>query len=356
MKKTMKVSLAILLIISILALPTFAQSPLPAKVKWMIDNGHVKGRYDNGKIDYALDEPINRAEVSKILVTYAGYGGEVKEMSQLPSPFSDVSPNFWAKGFINVASQKQMIKGYPEGDFKPRNHVTYAELSAMLVRLDSRWSEGHEVSAIWPDTYLRVAAEFGILEDIHFSSFDATVTRQDAFSMIYNAIHARGSQILIQLDLQDPEVLQNSSHQIMLGSPLGALYPLNPSRQGYTFVGWNRSPDGNGEWVNLDTIFEESTVIYAIWDEEGLVVRSTKPFEPLLAKYGTSADDLSLPEYVTLYLSNGRPVSVPVTWDTTTYNANRFGQQVINGSYEPPKKVTGGQLPPVQLTIVLFAR
>ncbi|WP_370588080.1 S-layer homology domain-containing protein [Trichocoleus sp. FACHB-591] len=46
--------------------------------------------------------------------------------------FSDVQPNNWAAACIGELAQRQIIKGYPDGRFRPADPVTRAEFAALL--------------------------------------------------------------------------------------------------------------------------------------------------------------------------------------------------------------------------------
>lgn len=48
--------------------------------------------------------------------------------------FKDVPSSHWASTFINQASEKGLVAGYPDGTFKPSNQVTRAEFVAFLAR------------------------------------------------------------------------------------------------------------------------------------------------------------------------------------------------------------------------------
>lgn len=47
--------------------------------------------------------------------------------------FTDVN-NHWAKETIEWGSEEKIVEGYPNGTFKPNNHVTEAEFLSMLIR------------------------------------------------------------------------------------------------------------------------------------------------------------------------------------------------------------------------------
>ena len=48
------------------------------------------------------------------------------------SNFSDVSASYWAKPYIETLAQKDIIKGFPDGSFRPNDPVTRAQFAALL--------------------------------------------------------------------------------------------------------------------------------------------------------------------------------------------------------------------------------
>lgn len=55
--------------------------------------------------------------------------------SQVTSnPFTDVAANRWSAAKIQFASQSGIVSGYPEGDFRPAQEVTRAEMMAVVRR------------------------------------------------------------------------------------------------------------------------------------------------------------------------------------------------------------------------------
>jgi hypothetical protein len=46
--------------------------------------------------------------------------------------FSDVPSNYWAQAFIQELASRNIIKGFPDGSFKPNAPVTRAQFAAML--------------------------------------------------------------------------------------------------------------------------------------------------------------------------------------------------------------------------------
>ena len=91
--------------------------------------------------------PITRAEFASIVSRFdsLNYNGDNK--------FNDISGH-WASNFINAASEKGWISGYPDGSFKPQNNITRAEAITLINNVLNRHvdSEGlHEDAKKWSD-------------------------------------------------------------------------------------------------------------------------------------------------------------------------------------------------------------
>ena len=51
------------------------------------------------------------------------------------------------------------------------------------------------------------------------------------------------------------------------GSAIGDKLPANPTKDGYTFVGWNTAADGTGEVVTSDTVVNADMTVYAVFKQ-----------------------------------------------------------------------------------------
>ncbi|WP_226675744.1 S-layer homology domain-containing protein [Rossellomorea aquimaris] len=74
---------------------------------------------------------ITRAELSKVLVR----GLEIPHNTSVVVPFPDVPSNHWGAEYIHTLSSYGIVKGYNDGEFKPRMTITRAEFSVMAYRL-----------------------------------------------------------------------------------------------------------------------------------------------------------------------------------------------------------------------------
>ncbi|MCR4427756.1 MAG: S-layer homology domain-containing protein [Caldiserica bacterium] len=48
--------------------------------------------------------------------------------------FSDIDTTHWAFGFVETSVSRGLIKGYPDGTFRPENPATRAEACAIIAR------------------------------------------------------------------------------------------------------------------------------------------------------------------------------------------------------------------------------
>jgi hypothetical protein len=114
---------------------------------------------------FGPEKTITRAEFAKIAVYTAGLQAVANGMQGTPSSFNDVSSDFWANGWINVAAAQGFVKGYPDGTFKPQAQITQAEVITVLLRL---LGYNDNLPGNWPANYIAKAANLKVLDDISF--------------------------------------------------------------------------------------------------------------------------------------------------------------------------------------------
>jgi hypothetical protein len=97
-----------------------------------VNAGIVKG---NGSA-FKPDDPITREELAIILVNALGDQDEaMKSMNQMTNFTDDMSISAWARGETAVAVKHGLLKGYPDGGFRPQGDVTRAEASVGINNL-----------------------------------------------------------------------------------------------------------------------------------------------------------------------------------------------------------------------------
>ncbi|MBU7005798.1 fibronectin type III domain-containing protein [Phosphitispora fastidiosa] len=153
----------------------------------------------------------------------AGGGAIVPYVNILPAAapaitgYSDVSADYWAVNEIVYLSSNNILKGFPDGTFRPGNSMSRGELAALLARaldLDSAAAaafpdvpDGH-----WAVKAVGTVTTGGLMAGYSDGTFrpDAFVTREEVVQTLYNALHYLGKGASAQVSTNStasPEVL-----------------------------------------------------------------------------------------------------------------------------------------------------
>ncbi|MDR9856076.1 S-layer homology domain-containing protein [Paenibacillus sp. VCA1] len=102
--------------------------------------GYILTALENGLFDASEqsvqpEKPASRVWIAGLLVKSLGLQQEaLHEMNKTPSFKDAASIPAGSIGYVNVAVEKGIIGGYPDGTFKPNKSVTRAEIAALLDR------------------------------------------------------------------------------------------------------------------------------------------------------------------------------------------------------------------------------
>ena len=101
-----------------------------ASVENAVYAGIVKG-YGNSA--FKPNDPVTREELANILVNALGKQDEAGASMGAKTGFKDDARiSSWARGFVVVAVKYGLLKGYPDGSFRPLGNATRAETCAMV--------------------------------------------------------------------------------------------------------------------------------------------------------------------------------------------------------------------------------
>ena len=150
----------------------------------------VKGYEDN---TYKPNNTVKRSEMAKLLIVAMGKENSADALTGTTS-FSDVSSKHWAAGYINLASSLGLIKGYPDGSFKPDATVSYVEASTMLLRALDYGKELDSLS--WPKGYMSKANDAGLLENVTANNSSEAAIRGNIASMVLNTLKANTRKVV----------------------------------------------------------------------------------------------------------------------------------------------------------------
>lgn len=193
--KSLRKSFAFLVVLAIVlstVAPVFAATPTDvvgtdyeAAVGKLVALGIVQG-YEDGT--FKPEQNITRAEFSKIACYVIGVQ-TAAELSKGTTKFKDVPATHWASGYINIASENALIKGYPDGTFKPEANVSYAEAITILVRALGL-GPVVEGKGTWPSNYLSKASEAKVTEDVSGIAGNVNALRGVIGQLSWNTLKA----------------------------------------------------------------------------------------------------------------------------------------------------------------------
>lgn len=149
----------------------------------------ITGYEDN---TFKPNNEIKRSEMAKLLVVAMGKQSLVKT-KVTKQTFPDVPVTHWAAGYIELASELDLIKGYPNGNFAPDDTVSYVEAVTMMLRALNYGSELDNLS--WPDGYMQKAANAKLTENVSYNDVNADAIRGEISNMLWNTMKAHTREI-----------------------------------------------------------------------------------------------------------------------------------------------------------------
>lgn len=162
-----------------------------------IQDKHVKEAVDrlmafgivNGMEDgkYHPEMKVTREQFAKIMVEALGLADAAKATQSAPL-FTDIESSRWSAGYISVAIGEGILKGYPDGTFRPTKEVSYAEAVTMLVR-GLGYKDEFLSGAAWPHNYIAKAASEGVTSHVDFDT-TGTADRGSVAVMVNNTLDA----------------------------------------------------------------------------------------------------------------------------------------------------------------------
>ncbi len=147
--------------------------------------GLVKG-YPDG--NFKPDRSLTRAELAALLVRARNY----KVPGRPVKVFKDVPANHWGAGYIEIAKRTGLVKGYPDGRFRPNNRINNAEAVTVMARFDGMSKKFGKTAFTdvskkhWSAGYVNAAENAGMLTYVSDNKFEPNkaVTRAKSVKML----------------------------------------------------------------------------------------------------------------------------------------------------------------------------
>ncbi len=153
--------------------------------------GLVSG-YGDGA--FRPEASLTRAEAVVLLVNAKGVGQGLEELKNVECIFRDVEDGHWASAYINLAWERGLVSGYPDGSFRPEQQVSRLEFTTMLIRALEMNEYGGPALAFtdggqipeWARTSVDLATSYGLISGYPDGTFKGSrdVRRDEATAML----------------------------------------------------------------------------------------------------------------------------------------------------------------------------
>lgn len=158
--------------------------------------------------------------------------------------FSDMKKH-WSREFVGKLAALEIVKGMPDGTFKPDNPVKVDEFLTMTVKSLGYKPEGG--SKYWAEPFIKIAKEQKLIDSNEFTDFSRNMTREQAAKIIvraamlketapsnsiYNYIRGKIKDYPKISDKYKQNVLEAYAIGFFKGTPQGYFQPRNTLTRG----------------------------------------------------------------------------------------------------------------------------
>ena len=98
-------------------------------IEYLANRGITSGCNRELKL-YCPDRPVTRAQMATLLILALG---ETAASTSGPSRFTDVPDDSWYRPYVERLAELEITAGYPDGTFRPEEHVTRAHIALFLT-------------------------------------------------------------------------------------------------------------------------------------------------------------------------------------------------------------------------------
>jgi hypothetical protein len=166
-----------------------ADHPYNEAINFIKDNGIVQG-YPDGS--FRPESQINRAEFLKIIVESKFSDTEIENALKEDkienynyADFIDIPINEWYAPYIRIAVREGLIKGYPDGTFRPEGNVNFVEALKIILKVSDIIYD--DTTSPWYRGSVEKASELNLISS-DITSFSLNITRAQMADLITRAI------------------------------------------------------------------------------------------------------------------------------------------------------------------------
>ncbi len=177
----------------------------PEEIKGQEHKAYIFG-YPDGTV--RPNGEITRAEAAAMLARLL----EIESIGSADKPMFPDTPSAWYNKAINAVVQRDIMKGYPDGTFKPNDAITRAEFTQMISTIDNKaygTAPFADVVGHWAERPIGSEYQAGRIMGYPGGTFrpDAHITRCEA-AVILNKIFERNFDAMSLLKCKNPQMIK----------------------------------------------------------------------------------------------------------------------------------------------------
>ncbi|HEY4543817.1 MAG TPA: S-layer homology domain-containing protein, partial [Tissierellaceae bacterium] len=141
------------------------------------------------------NDEITREEVA--MVFYRLLDSDYRERIEInKNNFKDMSNTRWSNKAVSTLVNGDIIKGYPNNEFRPNANITRAEVAAIASRFDNLEKADNnflDISKHWAEEYIKSASKKGWVKGYLDRTFrpDKNMTRGEFISLVNNVLERK---------------------------------------------------------------------------------------------------------------------------------------------------------------------
>lgn len=206
---------------------------------------YIKG-YPDGSV--MPDGDISREEIAAVLYRITSHEYE-KPFIATGEVFPDVEAERWSAHDIEYMAEKEVVSGYPDGEFKPQGKLTRAEFAALIFRFAGLENTATENpfsdmdKSHWGYEYVLALAKNGIMDGYEDGEFkpENRITRAEAMTAINKILGRNPSDAYVKsLNLNPYTDLQREKwyYTAVMEATVTHDYSLNKDGVEITWDNW----------------------------------------------------------------------------------------------------------------------
>ena len=177
----------------------------PEEIKGMTHKAYIFG-YPDGTV--RPNGKITRAEAAAMLARLL----EIESIGSADKPSFPDTPSSWYNKAINASVQRGIMKGYPDGTFKPNDAITRAEFTQMIATIDNKAygvAPFADVVGHWAERPIGSEYQAGRILGYPDGTFrpDNHITRCEA-AVILNKIFERNFDNMSLIKCKNPQMIK----------------------------------------------------------------------------------------------------------------------------------------------------